>query len=110
VSTVLAAVDLGASSGRVVAAVCDGNRIGLDIVARFPNRAVAAGGRLYWDVFGLWSGVLDGLRTLGDAAAAQHHRLQEALGSGLVEAGPAPQRPLEDDDDQREHQPRPSAD
>jgi rhamnulokinase len=69
VSTVLAAVDLGASSGRVVAAVCDGNRIGLDVVARFPNRAVAAGGRLYWDVFGLWSGVLDGLRTLGDAAA-----------------------------------------
>lgn len=61
----LAAVDLGASSGRVMAAAVDGNRISLTEAARFPNRAVAAAGRLYWDVFGLWNGVLEGLRTLG---------------------------------------------
>ncbi|HEU5126579.1 MAG TPA: rhamnulokinase family protein [Glycomyces sp.] len=66
----LAAVDLGASSGRVMAAAVEGNRIGLTEAARFPNRAVAAAGRLYWDVLGLWGGVLDGLRALGAAGEA----------------------------------------
>ncbi|MCH7230329.1 rhamnulokinase [Glycomyces sp. L485] len=66
---VLAAVDLGASSGRVMAAAVEGNRIGLTEAARFPNRAVETAGRLYWDVFGLWSGVLEGLRALDGAEA-----------------------------------------
>lgn len=64
----LAAVDLGASSGRVMAAAVEGNRIVLTETARFPNRAVPAAGRLYWDVLGLWNGVLEGLRALGAAA------------------------------------------
>ncbi|WP_035699840.1 rhamnulokinase, partial [Glycomyces tenuis] len=72
-TTTLAAVDLGASSGRVMAAAVerhrDGDRIGLTEAARFPNRAVAAAGRLYWDVIGLWNGVLDGLRAASGAAA-----------------------------------------
>ncbi|GAA1693792.1 rhamnulokinase family protein [Glycomyces endophyticus] len=71
--TTLAAVDLGASSGRVMAArVVDGDagpRIDLTEAARFPNRAVPVRGRLHWDVLGLWAGVLDGLRAVGDAAA-----------------------------------------
>ncbi|GAB3232729.1 rhamnulokinase family protein [Glycomyces halotolerans] len=65
----MAAVDLGASSGRVMAATVDGDRIELAEAARFPNRAVSAAGRLYWDVFGLWNGVIEGLRSLGSAAA-----------------------------------------
>ncbi|MCC3763196.1 rhamnulokinase [Glycomyces sp. TRM65418] len=67
--TVLAAVDLGASSGRVMAARVDGDRIDLTEAARFPNRSVMAHGRLYWDVLGLWSGVLEGLRAVGPVAA-----------------------------------------
>jgi len=67
--SVLAAVDLGASSGRVIAARLDGNRIDLAEAARFPNRSVAVHGRLYWDVLGLWANVLDGLRAVGDAAS-----------------------------------------
>ncbi|MFB9662733.1 rhamnulokinase family protein [Glycomyces mayteni] len=67
--TVLAAVDLGASSGRVMAAHVEGNQVRLTEAARFPNRAVQVRGRLYWDVLGLWSGVLDGLRAVGDAAS-----------------------------------------
>lgn len=67
--TTLAAVDLGASSGRVMAAAVEGNRIDLTEAARFPNRSVAAAGRLYWDVFGLWNGVLEGLRAVHGAAA-----------------------------------------
>ncbi|GAB3651438.1 rhamnulokinase [Glycomyces tarimensis] len=68
-SRLIAAVDLGASSGRVMAAAVDGNRIDLTEAARFPNRAVEAAGRLYWDVFGLWSGVLEGLRAVDGAEA-----------------------------------------
>ncbi|SDK85825.1 rhamnulokinase [Glycomyces sambucus] len=71
--TTLAAVDLGASSGRVMAAEVTrdraGDRVTLTEAARFPNRAVTVRGRLYWDVLGLWSGVLDGLRATGGAAA-----------------------------------------
>ncbi|MEV3936167.1 rhamnulokinase family protein [Glycomyces sp. NPDC049804] len=67
--TVLAAVDLGASSGRVMAAHVDGDRIRLAEAARFPNRAVPVHGRLHWDVLGLWSGILEGLRAVGDAVA-----------------------------------------
>ncbi|WP_051704068.1 rhamnulokinase family protein [Glycomyces sp. NRRL B-16210] len=66
--SVLAAVDLGASSGRVMAARVEGNRIDLTEAARFPNRAVAVRGRLYWEILGLWSGLLEGLRTLGGEA------------------------------------------
>lgn len=62
--TLLAAVDLGASSGRVMAAHLREGRIELTETARFPNRAVTVRGRLYWDVLGLWAGILEGLRAL----------------------------------------------
>ncbi|THV26171.1 rhamnulokinase [Glycomyces paridis] len=65
----LAAVDLGASSGRVMAASVEGDRIDLVEAARFPNRAVPVHGRLQWDALGLWAGVLDGLASLGEVAA-----------------------------------------
>ncbi|MEU5153496.1 rhamnulokinase family protein [Glycomyces sp. NPDC021274] len=67
--TLLAAVDLGATSGRVMAAHLRGDRIDLTETARFPNRSVNVRGRRYWDVLGLWSGILEGLRAVGDAAA-----------------------------------------
>ncbi|MDP6447294.1 MAG: FGGY-family carbohydrate kinase [Pirellulaceae bacterium] len=56
------AVDLGASSGRVVAGRFDGHRLALEDVHRFPNGGVRAGGRLYWNVLALWSEMLGGLR------------------------------------------------
>lgn len=83
--TVLAAVDLGASSGRVMAAHVHGDRIDLTEAARFPNRAVPVRGRLYWDVLGLWSGVLDGLRALGGAEAIGVDSW--AVDYGLIDAG-----------------------
>jgi rhamnulokinase len=57
-----AAVDLGASSGRVMVAAFDNGGIELHEVHRFPNRPVSLRGTLHWDVPSLWSGVLDGLR------------------------------------------------
>ncbi|RIK85525.1 MAG: rhamnulokinase [Planctomycetota bacterium] len=56
------AVDLGASSGRVLAGLFDGERLELGEVHRFANAPVNVNGRLYWQVFHLWSEVLAGLR------------------------------------------------
>jgi rhamnulokinase len=64
----LAAVDLGASSGRVVAARVGAGRLDLSEVHRFPNRPVRTGGTLHWDVLALHAGVLDGLRAAGREA------------------------------------------
>jgi rhamnulokinase len=60
--TVFLAVDLGASSGRVVAGLFDGRRLRLEEVHRFENGGIAVGPRLYWDFLGLWSEVQRGLR------------------------------------------------
>ncbi|WP_309133497.1 rhamnulokinase family protein [Cellulomonas sp.] len=65
-----AAVDLGASSGRVIVGRVheggDGPRVDLHEVNRFPNGPVpvpgARGTTLHWDVLALWRGILDGLR------------------------------------------------
>ncbi|MEZ6121064.1 MAG: rhamnulokinase family protein [Pirellulaceae bacterium] len=56
------AVDLGASSGRVLAGEFDGSQLQLHEVHRFPNGPHPAEGRLYWDVLALWANIQDGLR------------------------------------------------
>lgn len=61
---VFAAVDVGASSGRVVAGVVDGESIALDVVHRFANRMQSIDGHLRWDFTGLYDDVLTGLAAL----------------------------------------------
>ncbi len=61
----VAAVDLGAASGRVMLADIGPDRLALSEVHRFPNRPVAAGGTLYWDILGLFDQVREGLRRAG---------------------------------------------
>ena len=56
------AVDLGASSGRVLAGLFDGRWLQLEELHRFPNGAVEFGGSLQWNVLSLWSHILTGLR------------------------------------------------
>jgi rhamnulokinase len=62
----VAAVDLGATSGRVMAAtvsVGDGDdRLDLSEVHRFPNGTVPVGGSLHWDIVGIHREVTAGLR------------------------------------------------
>jgi len=58
----LAAVDLGATSGRVMAAVVGPDRLELTEVHRFPNGAVQVGDELVWDIVGIYREVLAGLR------------------------------------------------
>jgi rhamnulokinase len=69
---VFAAVDLGASSGRVVAGVVDDDDVALDVVHRFPNAARPADGRLRWDLARLYDETLVGLAAL----AARHPRVE----------------------------------
>jgi rhamnulokinase len=56
------AADLGASSGRVMAGCWDGSRFSLEELHRFPNRGVSVDGGLYWDVLGIWSHLLEGMK------------------------------------------------
>jgi sugar (pentulose or hexulose) kinase len=58
----VAAVDLGASGGRVMAGRVSDSGIALEEVRRFPNVPVSAGGTLYWDILRLYGDVQQGLR------------------------------------------------
>jgi rhamnulokinase len=64
-----AAVDLGASSGRVVLGRVRDGVLALQEVHRFANRPVRVLGTLHWDVLDLYRGVLDGLRAAGAAGS-----------------------------------------
>ncbi|WP_072804767.1 rhamnulokinase [Rhodococcoides yunnanense] len=61
---VFAAVDLGASSGRVMLGRVTAGSVVLEEVARFENRPVRLGRSLHWNVTELYQGVLDGIRTV----------------------------------------------
>ncbi len=63
----LAAVDLGAESGRVVVGHFDGDRLELEDAHRFPNVPVTVGGTLHWDVLRLFGDIAAGLRAAGSA-------------------------------------------
>jgi rhamnulokinase len=65
--TVHAAVDLGASGGRVMAGVVDGDSVRLDEVHRFPNGCVERDGHLRWDVRALFAEVEAGLAKVPEA-------------------------------------------
>ena len=57
-----AAVDLGATSGRVILGTWKSGRLTTREVHRFPNALRSAGGHDYWDIPGLWAEVQTGLR------------------------------------------------
>ena len=64
----VAAVDLGASSGRVIVGRLAGGRLALEEVHRFSNDPVQLEDGLYWDVLRLHHEVLTGLRHAARAA------------------------------------------
>ncbi|MDT7575717.1 MAG: rhamnulokinase [Pseudonocardiales bacterium] len=82
-SLALAAVDLGASSGRVVVGRVGRDRLEMTEVHRFRNGPVQLPDGLYWDVLGLYTDILTGLRT-----AARENRLAGlAIDSWAVDYG-----------------------
>jgi rhamnulokinase len=71
----LAAVDLGASSGRVMLGRVGPEVLELTEVARFRNGGVRLPDGLYWDVLGLYVDILAGVRTAARTAASAGRRL-----------------------------------
>ncbi|MFH8670224.1 rhamnulokinase family protein [Streptomyces anulatus] len=65
-SAVLAAVDLGASSGRVITGRVTAGRVDLTEIHRFANRPVRLPEGLRWDIHALYRGILDGLKAAGE--------------------------------------------
>jgi rhamnulokinase len=73
------AVDLGASSARVIVSHWNGERFSTEELHRFPNGGVAVGQTLYWNVLSLWEQVQDGMRKF-------HARYREAPAAIGVDA------------------------
>ena len=55
------AVDLGASSGRLMVGHWDGRTFSLEELHRFPNGGVILHGSIYWDALRIWSEIQNGL-------------------------------------------------
>ncbi|NKZ08376.1 rhamnulokinase [Actinomadura latina] len=87
-ATTFAAVDLGASSGRVMAGRVGPGTLELEEIRRFPNRPVRVNGTLHWDILGLYGNVLDGLRAV-PAGAASAGIDSWAVDYGLLDANGA---------------------
>ena len=56
------AIDLGATSGRIVLGKYTGDGIQMTEIHRFPNRITEISGRFYWDLWALWEEILTGLK------------------------------------------------
>ena len=59
------AIDLGATSGRVIRASVGADHLQYEVVHRFPNGPFEDQGHLRWDVSGLFRHIIDGLRLVG---------------------------------------------
>ncbi|MFG2501220.1 rhamnulokinase family protein [Streptomyces sp. NPDC048441] len=81
-----AAIDLGASSGRVMVAQAGPDTLTLQEAHRFPNRPVLAGGTLHWDILSLYAGILDGLRATADTPLTSIGIDSWAVDYGLLDA------------------------
>ena len=69
------AVDLGASSGRVLAGHFDGEQLKFDEISRFGNGPVRVGKSRYWDLLALWSSILGSLREAAQRSSASYRSL-----------------------------------
>ena len=64
----VAAIDLGATSGRVMLGVVDHGRIELVPARRFENHRIERAGHLCWDLDALWAEIQQGLADAHDLA------------------------------------------
>ncbi|MER8159727.1 rhamnulokinase family protein [Streptomyces sp. NPDC094472] len=63
-----AAVDLGASSGRVIVGEVTPERLALHEAHRFPNQPTRLLGTLHWNILSLYQGILNGLKAAANSA------------------------------------------
>ncbi|WP_405374150.1 MULTISPECIES: rhamnulokinase family protein [unclassified Microbacterium] len=88
-SGAVAAVDLGATSGRVIVGQVGPDRLDTITVARFTNDPVALPDGLHWNLVGMYGSVLSGLREAfrGDPDIASIGVDSWAVDYGLVSKG-----------------------
>ncbi|GAA1974886.1 rhamnulokinase family protein [Microbacterium pumilum] len=80
----VAAVDLGATSGRVMLGRVSDGMVSLEPVARFPNGPVEGADGLHWDFSALYGHILSGLR---DAVAREPALASIGIDSWAVDYG-----------------------
>ena len=56
------AVDLGATSGRTILGTFTPEGLEMEVVNRFPNQLIQAGGHFYWDIYELYRNIVEGLK------------------------------------------------
>lgn len=63
-SSVYLAIDLGATSGRVMAGIlkADSRSLKLEVVNRFPTSTTRINGSLHWDILGIFNSIKEGLK------------------------------------------------
>ena len=80
----VAAIDLGATSGRVIVGSMQGQELRLRQTARFPNTPVRLADGLHWDVLSLYSAAMHGL---GQASRDDPELLGAAVDAWAVDYG-----------------------
>ena len=59
------AVDLGATSGRVILAKVSGEALEMETIHRFPTPLLQIGGRYCWNIYSIYDDILKGLTLVG---------------------------------------------
>ena len=86
----VAAVDLGASGGRVMVGQVGHGQLDLHEAHRFANTPVRVLGTLHWDILGLYRGMLDGLGAAARAFGLASVGIDSwGVDYGLLDAGGA---------------------
>jgi len=62
------AIDLGATSGRVIEGFVDPHSLRYEVLHRFPNGPTPGGGSLRWDATGLFANILQGMAMVDSRA------------------------------------------
>ena len=79
----VAAVDLGATSGRVMLGHLGPDQLSVEAVHRFPNDPVRVADGLHWNILELYRNMLVGLRKAVSYAAGFGRRRHRLLGGRL---------------------------
>ena len=59
------AIDLGATSGRVILATYDGRKLGMETIHRFPTPLINVNGRYFWNIYSIYDDIVKGLTIVG---------------------------------------------
>ncbi|MFT5123712.1 MAG: rhamnulokinase [Kiritimatiellia bacterium] len=73
-SSIHLAIDLGASSGRVIGGTFVDGKLSLEAVHRFDNGPTEIDGHLYWKFEQLWADIVEGLKLAGEKYGVENIR------------------------------------